>query len=347
MSYVIRFTGRGVCGAYRSTPSVYSPPSPSSCFQLLTAFSLSERKLRCDGNRPTCHTCEKKGVECQWDPAPRRRGPGKKNRNAMSHATASSAEPSQPTASTSTLAGGSSSSSRENSTPFTSSSRRQQQNPVPLPNPFALPQPHQHPPVEEVAEEGPVPHGYYNPRSRQALQRPQPQYPPEQHQGQRILDINPAPSPVPSQGSVTLPSLHSLGLLDTPERATRPVRPSPYVMPDAMMQGPPPGPPPPSYEQYRSPQHTLPAIPNFDDDDDDRPPRLVQANFEQIENLRRSQASSSRRGRSTGRPPLARGGGSSRGRGRGGRPGDDDHDEGTGSILGASGYRTGLPPKGT
>ncbi|KAJ9114258.1 hypothetical protein QFC22_005710 [Naganishia vaughanmartiniae] len=41
------------------------------------------RKLKCDGTRPTCAHCDKRGLECSYDEKIRRRGPGKRKREQM------------------------------------------------------------------------------------------------------------------------------------------------------------------------------------------------------------------------------------------------------------------------
>ncbi|KIM31556.1 hypothetical protein M408DRAFT_21575 [Serendipita vermifera MAFF 305830] len=38
------------------------------------------RKVRCDSNRPTCKNCTRRSDACQYDPAPKRRGPDKRPR---------------------------------------------------------------------------------------------------------------------------------------------------------------------------------------------------------------------------------------------------------------------------
>jgi hypothetical protein len=71
----------------------------SSSIQKCTDNSHQGRKLRCDGNKPTCNTCRERGETCTWDNAPRRRGPGKKPRgqSVMSTSTVDSREhPSTP-----------------------------------------------------------------------------------------------------------------------------------------------------------------------------------------------------------------------------------------------------------
>ncbi len=52
------------------------------------------RKLRCDGNKPSCSTCRERGETCTWDIVPRRRGPGRKPRGqSVMSTTSSSNEP--------------------------------------------------------------------------------------------------------------------------------------------------------------------------------------------------------------------------------------------------------------
>ncbi|KAI5451725.1 hypothetical protein NCC49_001374 [Naganishia albida] len=41
------------------------------------------RKLKCDGTRPTCSHCDKRGLTCSYDAQIRRRGPGKRKREQM------------------------------------------------------------------------------------------------------------------------------------------------------------------------------------------------------------------------------------------------------------------------
>ncbi|WVQ71884.1 hypothetical protein IAR50_001426 [Cryptococcus sp. DSM 104548] len=43
----------------------------------LACHFCRRRKLKCDGNKPVCDTCTKRGETCTWDDHVRRRGPGK------------------------------------------------------------------------------------------------------------------------------------------------------------------------------------------------------------------------------------------------------------------------------
>lgn len=43
-------------------------------------FARPGRKLKCDGNRPTCSNCERRRQPCAYDAVIKRRGPGKKTR---------------------------------------------------------------------------------------------------------------------------------------------------------------------------------------------------------------------------------------------------------------------------
>ncbi|KIR59778.1 hypothetical protein I314_04211 [Cryptococcus bacillisporus CA1873] len=43
----------------------------------LACHFCRRRKLKCDGRKPLCETCAKRGEVCTWDEAVRRRGPGK------------------------------------------------------------------------------------------------------------------------------------------------------------------------------------------------------------------------------------------------------------------------------
>ncbi|WVN86612.1 uncharacterized protein L203_101780 [Cryptococcus depauperatus CBS 7841] len=43
----------------------------------LACHFCRRRKLKCDGNKPLCETCAKRGEMCTWDESVRRRGPGK------------------------------------------------------------------------------------------------------------------------------------------------------------------------------------------------------------------------------------------------------------------------------
>ena len=41
-------------------------------------FPSRSRKIRCDGAKPKCQKCSRRSSECDYDPAPKRRGPDKK-----------------------------------------------------------------------------------------------------------------------------------------------------------------------------------------------------------------------------------------------------------------------------
>lgn len=64
----------------------------SKCILVLicaTSCNFSkERKLKCNGDRPTCYNCDQRGIECQYPAGPRRRGPGKKTRIRQEQARA-------------------------------------------------------------------------------------------------------------------------------------------------------------------------------------------------------------------------------------------------------------------
>lgn len=46
--------------------------------RLLDHFGTVARKLRCDGQKPACANCLRRGNACTYEPEPRRRGPAKK-----------------------------------------------------------------------------------------------------------------------------------------------------------------------------------------------------------------------------------------------------------------------------
>jgi hypothetical protein len=48
--------------------------------EALACHFCRRRKLKCDGQRPTCENCHKRGETCTWDDFVRRRGPGKRTK---------------------------------------------------------------------------------------------------------------------------------------------------------------------------------------------------------------------------------------------------------------------------
>lgn len=63
----------------KSTTDLVSVPSLIPPTALACHF-CRRRKLKCDGVRPTCDNCTKRGEECTWDDFVRRRGPGKRTK---------------------------------------------------------------------------------------------------------------------------------------------------------------------------------------------------------------------------------------------------------------------------
>jgi hypothetical protein len=45
---------------------------------VLILFLSRARKIRCDSTRPTCHNCTRRSSNCEYDAAPKRRGPDKR-----------------------------------------------------------------------------------------------------------------------------------------------------------------------------------------------------------------------------------------------------------------------------
>ncbi|OJA20523.1 hypothetical protein AZE42_01595 [Rhizopogon vesiculosus] len=54
------------------------PPSREISNQVIACRQCRARKIRCDSTRPICHNCVRRSNECQYDAAPKRRGPDKK-----------------------------------------------------------------------------------------------------------------------------------------------------------------------------------------------------------------------------------------------------------------------------
>ena len=60
------------------------PPKPKKL--PLACHFCRRRKLKCDGIKPSCDNCHKRGVDCSYDEAPRRRGPGKRTKEMRDRA---------------------------------------------------------------------------------------------------------------------------------------------------------------------------------------------------------------------------------------------------------------------
>jgi len=69
-------------------------------FRLFTWLLSRARKIRCDSTRPICHNCVRRSNECQYDAAPKRRGPdkrpGTRQRSCKKRPADGSAPPSVP-----------------------------------------------------------------------------------------------------------------------------------------------------------------------------------------------------------------------------------------------------------
>ena len=64
-----------------TTPSVEAAPLREEKKPTIACHHCRSKKLKCDGGRPKCSTCLKKGEEmCEYDAVLRRRGPGKNNK---------------------------------------------------------------------------------------------------------------------------------------------------------------------------------------------------------------------------------------------------------------------------
>ncbi|KAG1853113.1 hypothetical protein F4604DRAFT_1289400 [Suillus subluteus] len=73
-----------------SVPTSESTPQPQPAFtsqdsprreisnQVIACQQCRARKIRCDSARPICHNCVRRSNECQYDTAPKRRGPDKR-----------------------------------------------------------------------------------------------------------------------------------------------------------------------------------------------------------------------------------------------------------------------------
>lgn len=55
---------------------------------------FSGRKLRCNGEKPSCYNCTVRKFECEYVPVQRRRGPGKAPKGSRSKRGAARSEPS-------------------------------------------------------------------------------------------------------------------------------------------------------------------------------------------------------------------------------------------------------------
>ncbi|KAJ6556266.1 hypothetical protein B0H19DRAFT_1152298 [Mycena capillaripes] len=62
----------------------FSPPSPvrparrTTTTAVIACRQCRSRKIRCDSTRPHCANCSRRADQCEYDPAPKRRGPDKK-----------------------------------------------------------------------------------------------------------------------------------------------------------------------------------------------------------------------------------------------------------------------------
>ncbi|KAG1843243.1 uncharacterized protein F5891DRAFT_1211169 [Suillus fuscotomentosus] len=54
------------------------PPHREISNQVVACQQCRARKIRCDSARPICHNCVRRSNECQYDAAPKRRGPDKR-----------------------------------------------------------------------------------------------------------------------------------------------------------------------------------------------------------------------------------------------------------------------------
>ncbi|KAG0700822.1 hypothetical protein DFH29DRAFT_602797 [Suillus ampliporus] len=58
--------------------SSQDPPRREISNQVIACRQCRARKIRCDSTRPICHNCVRRSNECQYDAAPKRRGPDKR-----------------------------------------------------------------------------------------------------------------------------------------------------------------------------------------------------------------------------------------------------------------------------
>ncbi|KAI1793412.1 hypothetical protein LXA43DRAFT_885958, partial [Ganoderma leucocontextum] len=65
-------------GSSENSEYAYAPKSKKT---LIACHFCRARKLRCDGQKPGCANCLRRGNACTYEPEPRRRGPAKKNKN--------------------------------------------------------------------------------------------------------------------------------------------------------------------------------------------------------------------------------------------------------------------------
>ncbi|KAG1790494.1 uncharacterized protein HD556DRAFT_1310512 [Suillus plorans] len=76
------------------------PPRREISNQVIACRQCRARKIRCDSTRPICHNCVRRSNECQYDAAPKRRGPdkrpGTRQRSCKKRPTDGSSPPSLP-----------------------------------------------------------------------------------------------------------------------------------------------------------------------------------------------------------------------------------------------------------
>ncbi|KAL1743770.1 hypothetical protein HDZ31DRAFT_40162 [Schizophyllum fasciatum] len=70
---------RDVPPSRANPPSARSPVTRRASTNIVIACKQCRaRKIKCDSTRPSCHNCEKRQNPCEYDPAPKRRGPDKR-----------------------------------------------------------------------------------------------------------------------------------------------------------------------------------------------------------------------------------------------------------------------------
>ncbi|KAH7911013.1 hypothetical protein BJ138DRAFT_1151604 [Hygrophoropsis aurantiaca] len=60
------------------TPTSQDAPRREISNQVIACRQCRARKIRCDSTRPVCHNCVRRSNDCQYDAAPKRRGPDKR-----------------------------------------------------------------------------------------------------------------------------------------------------------------------------------------------------------------------------------------------------------------------------
>ncbi|KAJ7464231.1 hypothetical protein B0H11DRAFT_78541 [Mycena galericulata] len=71
-------TSAGETSAERRSISPTRPTRRTTTTAVIACRQCRSRKIRCDSRRPHCANCDRRNDQCEYDPAPKRRGPDKK-----------------------------------------------------------------------------------------------------------------------------------------------------------------------------------------------------------------------------------------------------------------------------